>query len=189
MVVGFTTTYAISVYNHSSCEFKSWSWCTWGVLDTTLCDKVCQWLATDLWFSTATPVSSTNITDCHDIIESGVKHHSPNPNSIFNLFCFFIFILFCIKSVLYFQYKFSAVFFKSVITSNYPKQINNCYESLPGYLSKSEFKYRLVMSWIYKGKNLPHTKFYDKQKCRSFCYLKKFLILETIAIVLKLFIP
>jgi len=28
-----------------------------GVFDTTLCDKVCQWLATDWWFS---PASSTN---------------------------------------------------------------------------------------------------------------------------------
>jgi hypothetical protein len=33
---------------------------------TTLCDKVCQWLATGRWFS---PVSSTNKTDCHDITE------------------------------------------------------------------------------------------------------------------------
>jgi hypothetical protein len=38
-VVGFTTTYAISAYHHYSCEFKSRS-CR-GVLDTTLCDKVC----------------------------------------------------------------------------------------------------------------------------------------------------
>jgi hypothetical protein len=38
----------------------------WGVLDTTLCDKVCQWLAGGLWFS---PVSSTKKTDCHYISE------------------------------------------------------------------------------------------------------------------------
>ena len=38
-VVGFTTTYAISAYHHYSYEFKSRS-CR-GVLDTTLCDKVC----------------------------------------------------------------------------------------------------------------------------------------------------
>ena len=37
------------------------------VLDTTLYDKICQWLATVLWFSPRTPVSSTNKTDCHDI--------------------------------------------------------------------------------------------------------------------------
>ena len=36
-----------------SCEFEPRSW--WGVLDTTLCDKVCQWLATGRWFSPGTP--------------------------------------------------------------------------------------------------------------------------------------
>ena len=36
---------------------------------TTLCDKVCQWLATGLWFSSGTLVSSTNKTDHHDIAE------------------------------------------------------------------------------------------------------------------------
>jgi len=40
-----------------------------GVLDTTLCDKVCQLLATGRWFSPGTPVSSTNKTDRHDITE------------------------------------------------------------------------------------------------------------------------
>jgi hypothetical protein len=35
------------------------------VLDTTLCDKFCQWLATGLWFSPDTLVSSYNKTDCH----------------------------------------------------------------------------------------------------------------------------
>jgi hypothetical protein len=71
MEVGFTTTYAISSYHHQSCEFEPWSW--WGVLDTTLCDKVCQWLAAGLWFSPGTPVSSTNKTDCHDITEILLK--------------------------------------------------------------------------------------------------------------------
>ena len=39
MLVGFTTTYAIGVYHYYSCEFEPRSWR--GVLDTTLCDKVC----------------------------------------------------------------------------------------------------------------------------------------------------
>jgi hypothetical protein len=39
------------------------------VLDTTLCDKVCQCLATCQWFSPSTPVSSTNKTDRYDITE------------------------------------------------------------------------------------------------------------------------
>ena len=41
-----------------------------GTLDTTLCDKVCQWLATGLWFSPGTPVSFTNKVDRHDITET-----------------------------------------------------------------------------------------------------------------------
>ena len=35
----------------------------------TLCDKVCQWLATGRWFSPGPLVSSTNTTDRHDITE------------------------------------------------------------------------------------------------------------------------
>jgi hypothetical protein len=38
-----------------------------GVLDTTLCDKVCQ------WFSLGCPVSSTNKTDCYNITEILLK--------------------------------------------------------------------------------------------------------------------
>jgi hypothetical protein len=37
---------------------------------TTLCDKVCQWLATSQWFSL---VSTTNKTDRHDITEILLK--------------------------------------------------------------------------------------------------------------------
>ena len=40
MVVEFTSTCAIGAIHHQRCEFKSHSWR--GVLDTTLCDKVCQ---------------------------------------------------------------------------------------------------------------------------------------------------
>jgi hypothetical protein len=40
---------------------------------TTLCDKVCQWLAAGRWFSPGTTVSSTNKTDHHDITEILLK--------------------------------------------------------------------------------------------------------------------
>ena len=40
MVVGFANSCAISGYHHLSCEIEACSW--QGVLDTTLCDKVCQ---------------------------------------------------------------------------------------------------------------------------------------------------
>jgi hypothetical protein len=68
MVVGFTTTYAISAYHH---------WC-WGRISirsrcTTLCDKVCQWLATGQWFSPGPPVSSTKKTDRHGTIDILLK--------------------------------------------------------------------------------------------------------------------
>ena len=61
----------ISFYHRYSCEFESRLWR--GVLVTTLCDKVCQWLATGWWFSSGTPVSSTNKTDRHDIAEILLK--------------------------------------------------------------------------------------------------------------------
>jgi len=40
---------------------------------TTLCDKVCKWLATGRWFSPSPPVSSSNKTDRHDATEILLK--------------------------------------------------------------------------------------------------------------------
>ena len=40
---------------------------------TTLCDKVCQWLAIGRRFSPDPPVSSTNKTDIHDVTEILLK--------------------------------------------------------------------------------------------------------------------
>ena len=53
---------------HWNCEFEPCSWRS--VLDTMLCDKVSQWLATGRWF---TPVSSTNKSDHHDAAEILLK--------------------------------------------------------------------------------------------------------------------
>ena len=54
-----------------------------GVLDTTLCDKVCRWLAAGSWFSSGTLVSSSNKSDLHDITEIVLKvafnTHNLNP--------------------------------------------------------------------------------------------------------------
>ena len=68
MVVGFTTTYAISAYHHW-CEFEFRS----GRDVQHYVIKVCQWLVTDQWFSAGPPVSSTNKTDRHDITEILLK--------------------------------------------------------------------------------------------------------------------
>ena len=43
------------------------------MLDTTSCDKVCQWLAAGQWFSPDNLVSSTNKTDSHDTTEILLK--------------------------------------------------------------------------------------------------------------------
>jgi len=40
---------------------------------TTFCDKVIRWLVAGQWFFPGTPVSSTNITDSHDITEILLK--------------------------------------------------------------------------------------------------------------------
>ena len=60
IVVGFTTTYAISAYHHWCCEFESWS--GEGV---QYCDKV--------WVTCNRSISSTNKTDGHDITEILLK--------------------------------------------------------------------------------------------------------------------
>jgi hypothetical protein len=72
------------IYNYlcnqylSPLTLKVWIPFSRGVLDTTLCDKVCQWLATARWYSLGTLVSSTNKTDRHDIVKIDVKHHKQN---------------------------------------------------------------------------------------------------------------
>ena len=43
------------------------------LLDKTLCDQVCHWLATGRWFSPGPPLSSTNKSDRHDITEILLK--------------------------------------------------------------------------------------------------------------------
>ena len=71
MIAGVTKTRAISVYFHKNCEFESCS-CQ-GVLDATLCDKVCQWFKADRWFSSGIPVSSSNKNEHHNITEILLK--------------------------------------------------------------------------------------------------------------------
>ena len=61
---------------------------------TTLCNKVCQWLATGQWFSPGFLVSSSNNTDRHNIAEilfkvalNTIKQTSSHyPFDIFNLY-------------------------------------------------------------------------------------------------------
>jgi hypothetical protein len=83
--------YGSWIYNYLCKQCLSplmlWVWIllSGGVFDTTLCDKVCQWLATGQWFSSCTLFSSTNKADHHDITEILLKvalntiNHQPPP--------------------------------------------------------------------------------------------------------------
>jgi hypothetical protein len=83
IVSTFTVWGAISrdhmIYNYLCNRCQSpltlWVWIPLrrGVLDTTLRDKVCQWLVAGRCFFQGIPVSSTNKTDCHDITEILLK--------------------------------------------------------------------------------------------------------------------
>ena len=87
VVVGFTSTCTISVYHHWSCEFESLLWR--GLLDATLSDKVCQWIATGfLHQKNWQPQYNCNI------VETGVKHHNPTSLSplIICQWCWLIFL-------------------------------------------------------------------------------------------------
>jgi hypothetical protein len=57
----------ILLYYMSSCFNSNFQRCT------TLCDKVCRWLATGRWFSLGLPFFSTNKTDRHDITKILLK--------------------------------------------------------------------------------------------------------------------
>ena len=65
--------YGSWIYNYLCDQCLSplmlWVWISIRAMCTTLCDKVCQWLATGRWFSPVPPVSFTNKTDRHDIPE------------------------------------------------------------------------------------------------------------------------
>jgi hypothetical protein len=78
----------------------------WDVLNTTLYNKVCQWLATDRSFSPGTPVSSTNKTDRHEITEILLKvasniinQNKPEFNFNFHFQTWFYIHMYCIICV------------------------------------------------------------------------------------------
>jgi hypothetical protein len=79
MGLSWSWSYGSWIYNYlcnqclSPLILQVWTPLRWGALDTTLCDKVCQWLATGRLISPGTPVSSTNKTDRQDINEILLK--------------------------------------------------------------------------------------------------------------------
>jgi hypothetical protein len=94
--------YAISAYRHQSCEFELRSWRA--ILDTTLCDKVCQWLSAGRWYSPGTPVSSTNKTERHNITEILLKVTLNTINQPYISICKWVYFLdINCFSILYFR--------------------------------------------------------------------------------------
>jgi len=69
--------YGSWIYNYLCNQFLSplllWVRISIRARCATLCDKVCQWLATGRWFSPGPSVSCTNKTDRHDITEILLK--------------------------------------------------------------------------------------------------------------------
>ena len=85
--------------------------CSWrGVLDTMLCDKGRQWLATGSWFSLGAPVYSSNKTDHHNIIETLLKValstiNLNRCNFFFHFsFCLFLFWLYVLLFFPFFRF-------------------------------------------------------------------------------------
>ena len=79
MVVGFTTTYAISIYHHGCCEFESRSGRGVQYYDAIKFVSDLRQVGGFLQVLRFPPVSSTNKTDRHDIAEILLKvvlrHH------------------------------------------------------------------------------------------------------------------
>ena len=71
LVVGFTN--AISAYHHRIQKLWVRIPPRQGILDTTLCDKVCLWLVTCWWFSQGTSFLHQKKKDRHDITEILLK--------------------------------------------------------------------------------------------------------------------
>jgi hypothetical protein len=71
------SSYGNWIYNYLCNQYLSplvlWVGISIMAMCTTLCDKVCQWLATGRWFSPGPPVYFTNHTDRHDITEILLK--------------------------------------------------------------------------------------------------------------------
>jgi hypothetical protein len=76
-IEGASWSYGSWIYNYicNQCLSPLKLWVRIPNLDITFCDKVCQWLASGLWFSLGTLdlVSSNNKTDRHDITEILLK--------------------------------------------------------------------------------------------------------------------
>ena len=86
-----------------------WIWLPLWYLQTlhaTLCDKVCQWLATGGWFLRVLQQGNWPPRYSWDIVESGIRHHnSYSPQFVFLMedesFCCLVLLVYLVCSCLY----------------------------------------------------------------------------------------
>jgi hypothetical protein len=85
------------LFNQCLSPLTLWVWTPFrtGVLDITLCDKVCQWLAAGRWFFSGYSGFLTNTTDRHDITEILLKVALKTINKpiIYNHYSIFYYVL------------------------------------------------------------------------------------------------
>jgi hypothetical protein len=84
---GVITFFLLRIFRQNGGGWYLFLWVTKKVIDPdhlTLCDNICQWLATGRWFSRGTPASTTNNTDHNDITEIllKVKLNTIKPNLV-----------------------------------------------------------------------------------------------------------
>ena len=82
--------YGSWIYNYlcnqciSLLKLRVWILLIVRILNTTLCDKVCQWLAAGQWFS---PPIKRRPQYNWNMVKRVVKHHNPYPDSRTDLLC------------------------------------------------------------------------------------------------------
>ena len=123
-----------------------------GVLNTTLCDKFCLWLERDRLFFPGPPVSSTNKTDRHIIIEILLKVALNTITITLNLVCIWL----CNRKT--FEHKFLLPFlvlYNLLVGENRKKTISFLPAYLP-YCLLPKAMWAFAITWPPSSVNFSH---------------------------------
>jgi len=110
------------------------------VLDTTLCDKVCQWLAAGRWFSLGTLVSSTNKIDRHDITEILLKVALNTTTVTLNI----LMLVFCI---MYFVFFVLVLWFLPIVGYGSGLSILDCPSTFSNFIKRDLYFYQILFAF------------------------------------------
>ena len=114
-----------------------------GVHDTTLCDKVCQWLATGWWCSLGSPVSFINKTDRQNSIEIVLK-------VAFNTITLTLYLYFW--NTLWVASMVFVIFFLNLMLMHvyfYKTQLHFGLFTLGYFTSYGLYTFISILSWVY----------------------------------------